>query len=432
MIGDRDVSLPDGRRSRFAPGRRVLLAAGAAAFLAIAATGRAQTPEPSHEADGLVHVALTLENQEINVAFPPDLRAGDHAYGWLLSGTVGSRVKVGTLDAHRALRLGALAPDIEAIEAEIAALVAARRAAAAGESDTAGESDEPGAGAEESADEADEADAAGEEDAAPPDPDLWLARDAAGWRLEIHRPAADDVRSVPLSHREAAFEAPTFAASLHATAAEAGRLELRWGSHVWSADFRFEELPERPRAALVSGRGTARVAEDSNAAIARGNMLAERNETALVLPGGASIALLYWKGVDVEDEDYPNVASAADGAVIEMIRAPALRFKSDVSLRFGVADLPTGNLAPGFAGVYGVWLRKAGGGWRFVFNHEPDSWGTQHDAAFDAAEVAVDYTRTAGSFRPLGATLVPTGPGEGRLVVHWGPHEWSAAFVVAE
>ena len=47
-----------------------------------------------------------------------------------------------------------------------------------------------------------------------------------------------------------------------------------------------------------------------------------------------------------------------------MIRAPVLRLKSDVSLRFGDADVPTGNLAPGFAGAYGVWLRRAA--WRSV------------------------------------------------------------------
>jgi hypothetical protein len=409
-------------RSGVARVRRGLLAAGAAWCLATATTS-AQTPEPSHEADGLVHASLTLEAQGIDVAFPPELRAAHHAYQWLLSDTVGFRVRVGTLDAHRALRLGTLAPDIEAIEVEIAAIVAARQAEA-----EAGESEESDEDAEEPDEDAEESD----EEAEPADPDLWLVRDAAGWQLDVHPADGGDVQIVPLSHRESAVESPTFAASLHATAAETGRLVLRWGRHAWSADFRFEELPEQPRRPLVSGRGTAREAEDSNEAIARGNMLAERNETALVLPNGASITMLYWKSIDVEDEDYPNVAAARDGAVVEMIRSPVLRLKSAVPLRFGKTDIPTGNLAPGFAGAYGIWLRKAGDGWHFVFNHEPDSWGTQYDAAFDAGEIAVDYTRTEGSFRPLGATLVPTGPDQGRVVVHWGPHEWSADFVVSE
>lgn len=422
MLSVSDGTLTARPRSGPAGVRRGLLLAGGAWCLTAAIAG-AQTPEPSHEADGLVHASLALDAQEVDVAFPPGLRAAHHTYRWLLSGTVGSRVKVGTLDAHRALRLGTLEPDIEAIEAEIAALVAARQAEA-----EAGETEESDDEAEESDEESDEADGEME----PADPDLWLVRDAAGWQLEIHPADAAAVEIVPLSHRETAAEAPVFAASLHATGAETGRLDLRWGRHVWSADFRFEELPETPRRALVSGRGTAREAEDSNDAIARGNMLAERNETAMVLPNGASITMLYWKSIDVEDEDYPNVAAVRDGAVVEMIRSPVLRLKSDVALRFGKADIPTGNLAPGFAGAYGIWLRKAGDGWRFVFNHEPDSWGTQYDSAFDAAEIAVDYTRAAGSFRPLGATLVPTGPDRGRLVVHWGPHEWSADFVVSE
>ena len=398
------------------------MAAGVVWCLTAAIPG-AQTPEPGNEADGLVHASLTLEAQGITVAFPPELRAGDHAYQWLLSGTVGSRVRVGTLDAHRALRLGALAPDIAAIEAEIEAVVAARQAEA--EAGDAAESDEE---AEESDAEADDS---GEE-MEPADPDLWLVRDASGWQLEIHPTDGSDVRAVPLSHRETAAAAPTFAASLHATGAETGRLDLRWGRHAWSADFRFEEIPQAPPRARVSGRGTAREAEDSNDAIARGNLLSERNETALVLPNGAGITLVYWKSIDVEDEDYPNVAAARGGEVIEMIRAPVLRLKSDVSLRFGATDIPTGNLAPGFAGYYGIWLRKAGDGWQFVFNDEADSWGTQYDSDFDVTAIAVDYTRTAGSFRPLGTTLVPTGPDRGRVVVHWGPHEWSADFVVSE
>lgn len=410
----RGVPRPRGARTR-----RTLIAAGAMWHLTLAAAG-AQAPAPGQEADGLVHATLTLEGRTIDVAFPPALRAGHHAYQWLLADTVGSRVRVGALDAHRALHLGTLRPDIEAIEAEIATLVAARQAEADAEPDA---EEAEGAAEPEDADDA---------NAEPADPDLWLVRNAAGWQLEIRPRGAGAVDVIPLSHRETAAAAPTFSASVHATGAESGQLRLRWGGHAWSADFRFEEIPQAPPRARVSGRGQSRTAADSNAAIARGNMLSERNETALVLPNGAGVTLVYWKSIDVEDEDYPNVAAAEAGDVIEMIRAPVLRLKSDVALQFGETDIPTGNLAPGFAGFYGVWLRRTIDGWRFVFNHEADSWGTQHDAAFDAAEIAADYTRTPGAFRPLGATIVPTGPDRGRLVVHWGPHEWAADFVIGD
>lgn len=403
----------------------VLLAGGVAGGLTVLAGvhARAQTPPPSEEADGLVHAALVLEGQEISVAFPPGLNANEPAYAELLAGAA---VRLGTFDGHRALRIGSLEPDLEALAAERAA---ARVAPAAEEAPAESEPVEDDAAADGAAPDA------APEPAEPPRAELWIARDAEGWRLEIRTAGAAEgeggtVHIVPLQHREAAAPAPVFTASLHATAAETGRLELRWGRQAWSSDFRFDELPPAPRRPRVSGRGTPRQAADDNAPTARNNMLNERNETALVLPDGARISMLYWKGIDVDDEDYPRVADTPDGAVVGMIRAPALRLKTDVSLRFGDAAVPTGNLAPGFAGAYGVWLRRADAGWRFVFNHEPDSWGTQHDPAFDAAETPVEYSRAAGSFRPLGATLVPTGPDRGRLVVHWGPHEWAAAFTV--
>ena len=420
-IGDNQPAGP-GRRG-LPSVRPTLLATGVACGLTVLAAvhAGAQTPPPSAEADGLVHVSLVLEGQEISVAFPPGLAANQPAYAELLAG---APVHVGTFEGHRALRLGTLAPDLEALAAERAE--AARAAAAAREAPA---EDEPA--------EEDDAAAAAEPPAPaePPGPALWIARDAHGWRLEIRTADADDggsgtVHVVPLNHSETAAPSPMFTASVQATAAETGRLELRWGRQAWSSDFRFEELPPPPRRPRISGRGTPRRASDDNSPTARNNMLNERNETALVLPGGARISMLYWKGIDVEDEDYPRLAETPDGAVVEMIRAPVLRLKSDVSLRFGDADVPTGNLAPGFAGAYGVWLRRAAGGWRFVFNHEPDSWGTQHDPDFDAAETPVEYSRAAGSFRPLGATLVPTGGDRGRLVVHWGPHEWAADFTV--
>ena len=405
-------------RRRLPGARRALLAAGVACGLAALAAlpAGAQTPPPTEEADGHVHASLVLEGQDINVAFPPDLSADGHAYAELLAGTA---VRLGTFEGHRALRIGTLAADLEALAAERAAAAARIEAEARA---AAAEREEPSA-----------ADAA-PEPAEPPAPELWIASGTEGWRLEIRTASEADgdegmLHVVPLQHREAAA-APVFTASVHATAAETGRLELRWGRQAWSSDFRFDELPPPPRRPRVSGRGTARQAADDNTPTARNNMLNERNETAVVLSDGARISMLYWKGIDVEDEDYSRIADTPDGAVVEMIRAPVLRLKSDVSLRFGDADVPTGNLAPGFAGAYGVWLRRAGAGWRFVFNHEPDSWGTQHDPDFDAGETPAEYSRAAGSFRPLGATLVPTGADRGRLVVHWGPHEWAADFTV--
>lgn len=379
----------------------LMLAAGL-----IAAPATAQTPEPTETADGMMHALLTLEAQAIDIAFSPDLRDDDPAYRALLDGAVGSRVRIGTLEGHRALRIGEVAPDLEPPAAE-----------------TAGDGEERDS-EEETADAETDADAAAE---------LWLARDTQGWRLDVvggGETGADDIRTVPLSRREAAEAAPTLTASAAMTGTETGRVRIRWGRHAWSADFRFDELPPPPQRERVSGRGQAREAATDTRDFSRGVTMAERNETALVWPDGARISILYWKSIDVEDEDYGRFEDTADGDVVELIRAAPLRLKSDVGLRIAGADVPTGNLAPGHAGAYAIWLRRSGDGWRFVFNHEADSWGTQHDPEFDAAETAADYSRGEHSFRPLGATLVPTGPDGGRLVVYWGPHEWAADFTV--
>ena len=102
------------------------------------------------------------------------------------------------------------------------------------------------------------------------------------------------------------------------------------------------------------------------------------------------------------------------------------RLKTELPLQYGEVVVDTDNLAPGFAGAYGLWLKRAGRGWRLVFTNEPDVWGTQYDAAFDAAEIELAYSYEDASARPFGVALTPTGADRGRLVLHWGPHEWTA------
>ena len=74
----------------------------------------AQAPEPSNEADGFVHVMLTLESQAISLAYEPDLSGDERVRRQVLAGMTGARVQVGTLEGHRALRIGTLAADLEA------------------------------------------------------------------------------------------------------------------------------------------------------------------------------------------------------------------------------------------------------------------------------------------------------------------------------
>ena len=193
-------SHPAGPGRRSLPGvRPALLAGGFALGLTALAAGQAgvQTPPPSGEADGRVHVSLVLEGQALSVAFPPDLAANEPAYAELLAG---APVRLGVFEGHRALRIGTLAPDLAALAAERAE--AAARAAAPAREEPAAQAraaEDEAAAEDETADAAEPPAPAG-----PPSPELWIARDAEGWRLEIRTPGADGgdgtVHGVPLNH----------------------------------------------------------------------------------------------------------------------------------------------------------------------------------------------------------------------------------------
>ena len=85
----------------------------------------AQEPRPGAEANGLWHVSLTLSRppssalpsapiaKVIDVAFFPDLFADAPQHLPLLAGRVGSRIRVGTLESHRDLRMGEIVPFAE-------------------------------------------------------------------------------------------------------------------------------------------------------------------------------------------------------------------------------------------------------------------------------------------------------------------------------
>jgi hypothetical protein len=158
-------------------------------------------------------------------------------------------------------------------------------------------------------------------------------------------------------------------------------------------------------------------------------MLGERNETVIGLPNNSRIQLLFQRDIDSDHPDLEAIGSLADGEVVRLTEAAVLRLRTEVPLLFGDVSVPIGNLDEGFPGSYGIWLKRVGTSWRVVFNNEPESWGTQHDPAFDAYEIDVTYSPT-GLSRPLGTALVPTSADSGQLVIHWGSHEWSADFTI--
>ena len=136
------------------------------------------------------------------------------------------------------------------------------------------------------------------------------------------------------------------------------------------------------------------------------------------------------EGLTVDGLDFAHLMTTADGAVVELAEAPVPKLVIEAPIRFGKVSLRPGNQAPGYPGAYGLWLKRAGRGWRLVFSREPDTWGSQHEAQFDLGETELTYTRRGDATRPFAVTLEPTAADRGNLIIQWGPHEWTANFIV--
>jgi hypothetical protein len=353
-------------------------------------TGSTQTDEQ----DALARTALTLSARQISVSYDSTLRANDPAHRPVLDAASGegSEIHLGRLEGHRALKLGPLGPE-------------------------SGD-DPPPSG---------------------PDHELWLVRNGSAWVLDARPILNEDEDNgaavqIPLQHLVRPDDmSPTPLVTLLPSGDDHGELSLLWGEHSWHADFQFVELTRTPPPERTSnvGPATSLTPDSDTSARWRGARLGTRNETVVATPTGETIQVLFHKELGTDHRDFAALESTADGEIVELSGGAALRLRSEVSLRFGDTLIPTDNLAPNFPGSYALWLKAVDDGWRLVFNHEADSWGTQHDPAFDAAEIDLthDYVGTTTE-RPLQVYLVPRRPGEVSLVIHWGQHTWTAAFTI--
>ena len=116
------------------------------------------------------------------------------------------------------------------------------------------------------------------------------------------------------------------------------------------------------------------------------------------------------------------------GAVFEYPGARCMKLFTDLDLAFGETKVAAENIAPDYPGVYGLWLKKAGDGWRLVFNEEGDVWGTMHDPAKDVVEVPLETAKLDAPKEELEVTLTAEGDKAGVLRIAWGDTAWSAKF----
>ena len=152
-----------------------------------------------------------------------------------------------------------------------------------------------------------------------------------------------------------------------------------------------------------------------------------RPQTKSLRRGDRSVSLTV-ANLPILDRDYSKVAALQTGEILKLERAAAIKLKTEIPLRFGSTDIQVGNVAQSYPGVYSLWLKKVDDGWSLLFNDEADAWGTQHDAAYDRAEIPIAYRRLGGE-----ADIDLNGAIEGlpdstsaTLRVSWGEHEWTA------
>jgi hypothetical protein len=382
--------------------------AASAFALALAVATSAQAPaKPPVKADGLIHTELSLLGRTASVSFVPNLqaRAPEHRGIFSFGSRISGRARIGELATNGTLRIG----DVSI----------------------------------------------GKPGATPLRFDLFLETAGDGsWQLNVVPAASSGGPDSPMSagkialtREPSAIESPTLVAALVPVARDSAQLVLTWNYLKATAGIQFQEVQLPPRPA-GSGRQIAPVnrKHDAENDSARFTMLSQLNEAALVDAAGARVSVTFARtfpkgtqtqsaagtarrpGLVVDGPDFARVMSTRDGAVVELTEAPALRLSIDGAVRSNQVVLRPGNQTPGFPGVYSLWLKRLGSGWRLVFNQEPDVWGSQRDPKSDVGEVELTHSKSGDPARPLLVALVPTAADRWRMVLAWGPHEWSADF----
>lgn len=129
--------------------------------------------------------------------------------------------------------------------------------------------------------------------------------------------------------------------------------------------------------------------------------------------------------------DYDRIEGLADGAVLGPVYGKPFKFWTDADLAFEDAKIAAHNHGPTYPGVYSLWLKRDGDGWKLVFNHLADVWGTMHMAEHDAAETPLNVRTLDEAAEQTEGRLEVDGDG-GTLTLRWGTMEWSAPFRVVE
>ncbi len=119
--------------------------------------------------------------------------------------------------------------------------------------------------------------------------------------------------------------------------------------------------------------------------------------------------------------------------LLEFQTFAAIKLRTEADIVVGDLEVPAGNVSPGFAGLYSLWLRLDDDGrWTLIVNHEPDIWGTMHDPAKDLGQTPLEHSTVEGGKSSLTIDIEPPeGDSPGTLELTWGEHRWQTTVSAA-
>lgn len=132
-----------------------------------------------------------------------------------------------------------------------------------------------------------------------------------------------------------------------------------------------------------------------------------------------------------DSKDFEHFQNLADGEVFEYVGGRAAKILTDLDMHFGDTVIKQGNAHESYPGVYSIWLKKSGDGWKLLFNEEADVWGTMYNPEVTVAEVDVVEVKSEETAETHKITM-ENGDAEdiGKIIIHWGDKQYIAEFKV--
>jgi len=136
--------------------------------------------------------------------------------------------------------------------------------------------------------------------------------------------------------------------------------------------------------------------------------------------------------LETGSSDWDLFQQVEDGQIYAFTLGRATKIYTDFDLNFGDVVVEKENVAENYPGVYSLWLKKAGDGWKLVFNSQPDIWGTRHKAEFDVYEIPLTVSRLDGDAQEKFLVKLEGDEDGGTLRMSWGETQWSAPFSISQ